>query len=168
MTWIAVVVVVLVISVPIVGAMGWLFISGAVTSTNEQELTVQLSSPSVTQRWISDQPYWDTVLNINMYTPRDEDVLWTQISVAIHHNDGGILLRSTPVSHDIGGVYDDDFDGSVDVEVWFIEITTGDNRLSAGDAIKVTGMTTDFEGGFIQIFRSGRIIGDTMLPTDFP
>ena len=166
--WIIVLVVVLVIAVPFVAAVGWLAISGAVTSTEEQRLTVNLATPSVTHRLISDQHHWDTVLNINKVTPRDEDVLWTDISVAIKSSDGGILLPNTPISPDIGGVYDDGFDGSVDVEVWFIEITTGDNRLSTGDAIKITGMTADFEGGFIQILRSGRIIGDSFLPTDFP
>ncbi len=167
MTWIVVVVVILVISAPFLVAMGWLFISGAVTSTEEQRLTVQLSSPSVTQRTISDQASWDTVLNINMVTPRDEDVLWAEVFVVLHSHDGGILLPSTLVSPDIG-VNDDGSDGAVDVEVWFIEITTGDNRLSAGDAIKITGMTAEFEGGFVQILRSGRIIGDSLLPTDFP
>lgn len=161
-------VVVLVIAVPFVAAIGWLAISGAVTSTEEQRLTVNLATPSVTHRLISDQHHWDTVLNINKATPRDEDVIWAEISIVVHHNDGSILLPSTQVSPDIGGVYDDGSDGSVDVEVWFVEITTGDNRLSAGDAIKITGMTADFEGGFIQILRSGRISGDSFLPTDFP
>ncbi len=161
-------VVVLVIAAPFLVAMGWLFISGAVTSTEEQRLTVQLSSPSVTQRTISDQHFWDTVLNINMVTPRDEDVLWADISVAIKSSTGNILLPSTQLSYDIWEFYDDGSDGSVDVEVWFIDITTGDNRLSAGDAIKITGMTAEFEGGFVQILRSGRIIGDSLLPTDFP
>ncbi len=165
--WIIVLVVVLLIAVPFVAVMGWLAISGAVTSTVEQRLTVQLSSPSVTQRTISDQAYWDTVLNINMVTPRNEDVLWAEVFVVLHSHDGGILLPSTLVSPDIG-VYDDGSDGAVDVEVWFIEITTGDNRLSAGDAIKITGMTVEFEGGFVQILRSGRVIGDTLLPTNFP
>ncbi|NOQ54352.1 MAG: hypothetical protein GQ558_07095 [Thermoplasmata archaeon] len=159
---------VLVIAAPFVAAIGWLAISGAVTSTEEQRLTVNLATPSVNQRMISDQHYWDTVLNINKVTPRDEDVVWADISVAIKSSTGNILLPSTQLSYDIMDFYDDGSDGSVDVEVWFIDITTGDNRLSAGDAIKITGMTADFEGGFIQILRSGRIIGDSLLPTDFP
>jgi hypothetical protein len=163
-----VLIVVLVIIGPFVVAIGWLAISGAVTSTEEQRLTVQLASPSVTQRMISDQPYWDTVLNINKVTPRDEDVLWVETTIAIKSNTGSILLPNMQLSHDNWGVYDDGSDGAVDVEVWFIETTTGDNRLSAGDAIKITGMTTEFEGGLIQILRSGRMIGDILLPTDFP
>jgi len=161
-------VVILVISVPIVVAMSWLFISGAVTSTEDERLTVQLSSPSVSQRMISDQAYWDTVLNINKVTPKDENVRWADVSIAIKTSDGGILLPNTPVSPDNRDFYDNDFDGSVDVEGWFVEITTGDDRLSAGDAIKITGMTIEYEGGFVQVLRSGRIIADSRLPTDFP
>ncbi len=164
---IVVVVVILIISLPVVAAISWLFISGAVTSTVDQQLVVNLASPSVTRRSISDQHYWETVLNINKVTPRDEVVRWADVSVVIHSHDGGILLPSTQVFPDTG-VYDNGFDGSVDVEGWFVEITTGDDRLSAGDAIKITGMTAEFEAGLIQVLRSGRIVADIMLPTDFP
>ena len=158
------IVVILVIFVPVVIAI--FFFSSALVSTDDERLTVNLASPSVSQRMISGEPYWDAVLNINKVTPRDEDVPWLSISVVIKSNNGGLLLSNTPVSLDIEGGYDGTSDGIVFVEVWFVAINP--KRLSAGDAIKITGMTQNFEGGLVQILQKGRIIGDTQLPTDFP
>jgi hypothetical protein len=133
--------------------------------THPSHITVNIASPSVMQRQVDGQAHWDAVLNINKITPRDENVRWTQVGVVVRSAEGSVLDTTSPLHQD-RGVYDDYSGGTVYVEFWFIE-TSGDDRLSAGDAIKITGMTEAYEGATIELVRGGDRIGSIVLPTEF-
>ena len=128
--------------------------------------TVNIASPSVNGRDVGGTFHWDAILNINKITPKDERIGWNQLRIVVKSADGSVLNPHTPLDQDLG-IYDDDLDGSVDVEFWFIE-TTGDGFMSAGDAIKITGMTRAYEGATIELTVQGERVGSIVLPTVFP
>ena len=155
----------------VLAAVLWLMVSGMIQDPEVEKLTIQLSSPSVSQyeRPTGASPavyVWDAVLNINKMTPKDEKVKWTEIRIAIKGSDGSILMPSEAPESDVGATaYSIVLN---DVEFWYVDITTGDVKVSAGDSIKVTGMSVAYEGATLQILKAGKIIGTTTLPTDFP
>lgn len=157
----------------VLAAVLWLMVSGMIQDPEDEKLTIQLSSPSVTQytRGIST---WDAVLNINKMTPKDEKVQWTEIRIAIKDSDGSILNSATAAPTSDTSTYNDPVTGATtDVQFWFVDIA-GDGKMGAGDNIKITGIDdgaalgNDYQGATIQILKAGKIIGDTTLPTDFP
>ncbi len=160
----------------VLAAVLWLMVSGMIQEPDSEKLTVQLSSPSVTQyERPAGTATWDAVLNIQQMTPKDEKVKWTEIRVSIKDADGSILNGASTVSDDGTSTYTTPATGATtDVLFWFVDIQ-GDGKVGAGDAIKITGMdngdgtlgTNDYQGALVQILKGGKIIADATLPTDF-
>ena len=156
----------------VLAAVLWLMVSGMIQDPEDEKLTIQLSSPSVSQ-YDRNGACWDAVLNINKLTPKDEKVKWTEVRIAIKGSGGSILNQATaPLADGSVVPYPDisaPYDPAVDVDFWFVDITAGDVKVGAGDSIKITGMNDAlYEGATIQILKAGKIIGDSTLPTDFP
>ena len=159
----------------VLAAVLWLMVSGMIQDPEDEKLTIQLSSPSVTQYTRTGVDTWDAVLNINKMTPKDEKVKWTEIRIAIKDADGSILNSATnaPLTDDPTSYTDPATGATADVLYWFVDIS-GDGKVGAGDNVKITGMVdgglggNDYQGATIQILKAGKIIGDTTLPTDFP
>lgn len=151
----------------VLAAVLWLMVSGMIQEPDDEKLTLQLSSPSVTR--INERPVgtaivcWDGVLNINKMTPKDEKVQWSEVRISIKDSTGSILMVATTVGDDSAATYDP----TPVVEFWFVDIQ-GDAKVGAGDSIKITGMIATYEGADVQITKAGKIIADTTLPTDFP
>lgn len=40
--------------------------------------------------------------------------------------------------------------------------------MDAGDSIKITGMTTAYEGATVELTKAGNLIASATLPTNFP
>ena len=150
----------------VLAAVLWLMVSGMIQDPEDEKLTVQLSSPAVTQYTRGTTVCWDGVLNIQKLTPKDEKVQWTEVKVAIKNSDGSILNSASDVTSDTS-TYNVDPVAPGDVEFWYVDIS-GDAKVGAGDSIKITGMDNTYEGALIQIMKAGKIIGDTTLRTDFP
>lgn len=131
-------------------------------SPDEEKLTVNLSSPVIVQRSTGDDLCWDLVVNINKITPKDEKVPWTELRVVMKSAAGSILNTATGVQRD-AGVYAD----PPASEFWYVDVE-GDGRMSAGDAIKVTGLDLGYEAAHLQLLKAGSLIGDVSLPTEFP
>jgi hypothetical protein len=162
-----VIIVVLVLVVPAILAIAWMMIAGMVVDEDPGMTTITIASPMVDSRTIGEETYWDVTLNINKITPRDENVPWEDVRVIVKSAAGSVLLTATRPSWDDPAEYDDGSDGSVDVEVWYVCVDSGPN-MRPGDALKVTGMTLEYEGAYIEISRGGERIGAMTLPTNFP
>jgi hypothetical protein len=164
---IVVIVVALVILVPAILAVAWMMLAGIPVDVDTDKTTVIIASPSVESRTIGEEVHWDVTLNIVKITPRDEAIAWGDVRIIVKSSAGSVLLPATRPSWDDPAEYDDGSDGTVDVEAWYVCTDSGPN-MRAGDAIKLTGMTLDYEGGNIEITQRGERIGSMFLPTDFP
>ena len=78
---------------------------------------------------------------------------------------GGSVLNSESVATLDTGSYDRSTDPQP-IEFWYVE-TGSDVKMSAGDAIKITGMSPSYEGATVIFKKSGEQIGSITLPTDF-
>lgn len=131
-----------------------------------ERITVTLAVPEVQRQMRDGEMVWDAILNIQKITPVDKKVLWTEARVLIKSESGSILLQATALSADNSSAYDDT--APITVQVWYVETTRGDTKMSAGDAIKLTGMSDWYEGATIEIRKGGDIIGHATMPTNFP
>jgi hypothetical protein len=165
---IIVIVVVALILIPVVIAVAWFVFAGLFTTTEEQRTTVNMASPEVFHRSIAGDSYWDVTIAVNRVTPRDSDVPWTDLRIVVKATDGHVLNLETRPQINDPSRYDDGSDGSVDVEFWYVEITQGDTDLSTADTIRMTGLSSDYEGALVQLNLSDELIGSIVLPTNFP
>jgi flagellin-like protein len=156
----------------VLAAVLWLMVSGMISTSDEDKITVNLASPSVQKydRGVTVVNYvWDATLNINKMTPKDEKVLWSEVKIIIKSAAGSILNQAASPGDDATATYDtDDVPANIAVEFWYVETTSGDTRMSAGDAIKVTGMTAAYEGASLELTKAGERIGSATMPTNFP
>jgi hypothetical protein len=135
--------------------------------TGYEHTKVNIAFPDVNSRDVGGSVHWDATLNINKVTPKDERIRWNQLRVVVKGADGSVLNPHSSMDQD-WGIYDDGSDGSVDVEFWFVETTTGDTFLSAGDAVRLTGLTEAYEGAHVELHVAGERVASITLPTDFP
>jgi hypothetical protein len=143
-----------------------IILAGAVIDEEPQRTTVNLASPSVQRIDELGATYWVATLNVNKIRPKESNVLWNEVRVIVKASDGSVLNTMTSLDPDDPESY---FLGTGEPEVnfWFVE-TSGDERMNAGDAIKVTGMGLEYEGAFVDLFHNGERIGSIVLPTNFP
>ncbi len=168
----------------VLAAVLWLMVSGMITDTDEQKTTVNIASPNVSTYTTEIDPdgtpdngdeYWiyDAVLNVNKITPKDDKVLWSDVRILIKGSDGSVLQAESSLTADNPATYDRAAAGGIDIEFWYVETSTGDTKMSAGDAIKITGMTDgsltldDYQGATVILKKAGEQIGSITLPTDF-
>ena len=157
----------------VLAAVLWLMVSGMITDTDEQKTTVNVASPqiqSATNDGVNDiagdgddATIYDAVLNINKITPKDDKVNWLDVRIIVKSSAGSVFQSETIPLADAA------YDRSTDpqpVEFWFIE-TGGDAKMSAGDAIKITGMPDTWEGATVILKKSGEQLSSITLPTDF-
>ncbi|MCK4970726.1 MAG: hypothetical protein KAS77_09370, partial [Thermoplasmata archaeon] len=130
-------------------------------------ITIQLSSPMVARYIINGSNDWHAVLNINKITPKTADVYWTDIQIRILNATGEVLVPLSTVLPDLGEYDENETDG-FDIGLWYVEVTTGDDKSGAGDAFKMTGLTVAYEQAKVEIYHKGTLISYTTLPTNFP
>ena len=163
--WVVVLVVVLIIAFSGVMTVIWLATSGPADDIAVEMTTVNLANPQVETRTVGEEVYYDATMNINKITPRGENVAWEDVRVIVISSDGSVLLTATQPSWHDPAEYDDGSDGSVDVQVWYVCSDAGPN-MREGDALKLTGMTLDYEGALIEVTLWGERIASVVLPTD--
>ncbi len=130
-------------------------------------ITIQLSSPSVQLYIINGSNDWHALLNINKITPKTAVPLWTDIEIRILNRTGAVLVPLSSVLPD-PRVYDKNETDGFDIGLWYIEITQDGVTTGAGDTFKLTGLTEAYRAGRVQIYYKGTLIGDAVLPTEFP
>ena len=131
-----------------------------------ERLVIGMTSPTVEQRSIDGQVRWDTILNINWMSPNDARPSWIDVRVVIRSSDG-IILESQRAPQEDLGLYDDAVDGAIDVEFWFIDRGSRDSFVAVGDAIRITGMTEEYQEATVEIVYAGERIGSIGLPWNF-
>ncbi len=129
-------------------------------------IVIYISSPIVNYYEFTDYAEYRIILNINKITPKELRVHWTNITVEVEDSTGAILIAKSPLIADTG-VYDDEPLDGIDIGLWYIDVSSDDN-MGAGDSFKLTGFTTDAEGGKVNIYLDGVLIWSARLPTDFP
>jgi flagellin-like protein len=146
----------------VLAAVLWLMVSGMISTEESDKTTVTLANPSVKSETRT-TACWDVTLNIQKITPKDVKVKWTELRIIVKGEDGSVLNQATTPAVD-AGVYVD----PAAVEFWFVEVTAGDDKLDAGDGIKITGMDVTYEGAYIEMTKGGERIASATLPTNFP
>lgn len=155
-----VLIVVLVIAIPAIFAVMWLGISGMLVDTDDERTTLNLASPKMAPRTIGEEVHWDAELDVNKITPRGTVIAYEDVGIAIKAADGSILLSSTRPLPDSPGDYDNRSSGSVKVQVWYQSvIDTG--FMTETDTIKLTGLTSEYEGALVQV-----LLGISNSPPD--
>ena len=163
----------------VLAAVLWLMVSGMIGGADDERITVNLQTPDVqaaeAARYGALSTVYDATLNINKITAKDEKVMWSEVRIIIKGSTGSVLQAASPLVLD-AGAYDTDLiitgaegANAVLVQFWYVE-TTGDTKMGAGDAIKVTGMPTtpaNWEGATIELTKAGERIAEATLPTDF-
>ncbi len=153
----------------VLAAVLWLMVSGMISTSDEERITVNLQSPDVqaaeAARYAAQGTVvYDATLNINKITPKEEKVLWTEVRIIVKGASGSVLQSAAPLALDGSAAYS--AANPVVVEYWYVE-TTGDTKMGAGDGIKVTGMPDTWEGATIELTKAGERIAEANLPTDF-
>jgi len=128
---------------------------------------VQLSSPSVQLYIINGSNDWHAVLNINKIHPKTAVAPWTDIQIRILNRTGAVLVPLSSVLPD-HSVYDKNETDGFDIGLWYVEIMQDGVTIGPGDAFKITGLSEAYKQGLVEIYWNGTLIGDTVLPTDFP
>lgn len=164
---IVVVVIVIVAAIVVFSAFMWLFIADVTQDIDDEPTTLNLASPSVTQRTIDEENRWDSTTTVNKVTPQDASVSWETVRVVLKASDGSLLMGVTPLEPDNPLKYDNGSDGKVSVEMWYFDVN-GDGLLEPGDRIKFTALTDDYEGAIVEVTAEGERIGSLVLPTNFP
>jgi hypothetical protein len=164
-----IILVVVVVAVVAVGATLLFLAVDEITEPAVEKVTVNLASPQVSQRDIEGTVYWDATLNVNKIHPKDSTVDWEDVRIVIKSATGSVLLLLTEPIADNPSMYDDDADGSVDVQVWYNESGgVADGKMGAGENVKLTGLTDEYEGATIEWTRNRIQIASITLPTNFP
>ena len=158
----------------VLAAVLWLMVSGMITDTDEQKTVVNIASPNVSSfeqaAAVPPAPavyVYDAVLNINKITPKDDKVNWVDVRLIVKSDSGSVLQSEVSLLADVGtGAYDR-ATPTASMEYWYVETSTGDTKMSAGDAIKITSMPDTWEGATVILKKSGEQLASITLPTDF-
>lgn len=122
--------------------------------------TVNFASPSLSAAERDSVPVYDAILNINKITPKDATVLWSGLTLSIVDSLGTDLVNGSQLTSDTGEYHNY-------VEVWYVETMSGDTKMSAGDALKITGMSKDYEEATVSLFYDDKLVGRVTLASDF-
>jgi flagellin-like protein len=144
----------------------WLIVTSMVSDPDEEKVVVKLNTPKVQQVTRNGTVVWDATLDILTLTLKDEKVYWHDVLVFVKSDNGSILHPASNMSDDSLGTYDEI--APIDCEFWFVEITSGDTKMSAGDSIKITGMDREYEGATVQLMLANELIGSIDVMAVFP
>ena len=155
----------------VLAAVLWLMVSGMISTEESDKTTVTLANPSVRSMEAGvdrTTACWDVTLNVQKITPKDVKVKWSEVRMVVKGDDGSLLNAATAPGADTGAYTGDDLVSAVVVEFWYVEVTTGDTKLDAGDGFKITGMDSTYEGADVEFTKGGERIASATLPTNFP
>ena len=117
---------------------------------------------------------WTSELLVDIVGPDSTRLLWNTLHLSIHDPEGNVLVEPSPLLEDPGNNgYDDDLDGTVDVEFWFAEKEVDDwprspFTMDEEDGLKITGLNMDFEGDIIVLYKGEDPIWSSAPLLPFP
>jgi FlaG/FlaF family flagellin (archaellin) len=154
--------IILMVAITIVlAAILWLMVSEMTAVDQDVNTTINLAYPQVSQK-LDNTTRWNVRIDINKITPDDVRVLWTEVKVIVKDYSGSVLDPATDVASDTGGPY------SNSTSFWYVETTTGDIDVGAGDGILITGIDSSYEAATVELVKAGERIASMTLPTNFP
>jgi len=142
-----------------------LIVSGIANVPDEQKVTAKLSTPRVQQYDRNGTTVFDATCDILTLTLDNEIVTWSVVKVFMKSINGSVMHTVTDLMDDGNSTYDDE--APIDVEFWYVDVTTADPKMSPGDSIKITGMDISYEGATLELLFENDIIGRITLPTNF-
>ncbi len=145
----------------VLAAILWIMVSGMTEVDQDIKTTMNLAYPKVSQK-SDNATRWNVRIDINKITPDDVKVLWTEVKVIVKDYSGSVLDPATDVVADTGGPY------ANTTAFYYVETTTGDDEVSAGDGILITGVDSSYEGATFELVKAGERIASIDLPTNFP
>ncbi len=131
------------------------------------KITVQVSSASMTRDEKNQMQTWQATINVNKITPRDGKIRYSMIRVTIKSSEGTPMVElAAPLPENpTGNSQNDGF-----VQIWFSD-NNHNGRIDPGGLLRISGITTDHEGAFVQIIDQtegyGRVVADLRLPSEF-
>ena len=157
-------------AVILIAALMFIYIDTAPWSEVEpdaEKTTINLANPVVRNRTIADEKHWDAVISIDKISPKNEQVLWDETRLVVKSSNGTTLHAKAAMDLDDPLAYDDGSDGKVSAQFWYVETATGDVYLDAGNSIRLTGLSEEYEGAHVSLVCRGETIGYVVLPSDF-
>ena len=136
----------------------------------DEFLYILLEDPELQEQTINNTTRWSYTFVVKeiQYPPEEKVVRWAEVKVRVKSRTGSILCEATNISENDPSSYDDDEDGKVNVEFWFIDSTQDRIYMNEGDTIRITGMLKIFEGCTVEIIWSdGGRIGQIIFPDVF-
>jgi hypothetical protein len=151
-------------------AVGSLMLPHNLNGTDYGNTTINFGTPIVDPVQINSTIVWYVTLNIFKISPKNVKVFWEDVRIEIVQSTGSVLIHPRPLKEDIWMFPDYDMDDSdgIDVETWYIETTAGDNKMSAGDVFKLTGLTIFYEEATVNFYLKGHLAGSSRLASNFP
>ena len=154
--------------VSLVGFMVYVSQSGcSCVDADEERFTVQMRFADISYRDIEGEQYRDVTIDLLKFTPKDEKFHSSELRAVIKSMDRTVVNSATPLEPHEPLMYDDGSDGRVDVQFWHID-TDGNSWFSAGDVIKITGMTSEYDEAYFMLFKAGENVGSITLPPIYP
>lgn len=144
--------------VVILAAIAYIIFAGMLTDTEEEPVLVNLSPPVVRSRGT----VWDASIEVERIVPHHTSLHWVSIGIVVSSVNGSALNITTTPQDDVGSTYHDY------VEFWYVDIEPGDGKIDAGDSIKITGLSREYEGATVRLVCANEIMGTVTLPADFP
>jgi len=128
--------------------------------TKEEFIVIILDTPDIYKRNGDAGETWDVTLTVIDITPDSAMARWIEVHVSVKGADGSALITSTIPSQD-SGIY------GTEPEMWFQEISGAEDRVTVGDAFRITSMDRSYEGATVQVTRQGEILATATLPGTF-
>ncbi len=134
----------------------------------DKPMFYEFDKPDDEKRIIDGDDYWDVTFEVTDYEKLDPTV-WSEMEIVVTSKSGNELFRTRTLKENDPSQYDDETNGTVDVEVWYIN---GDTPLGGGmdtgDILVFTGLTKEFQGATLRIYHVTQQNGDRIADEKFP
>ena len=127
-----------------------------------------VATPEITNRTIDDEVRWDATVEITNVLPPDEYHHWSRIHLQVTNRDGIVLNMRLDLNEYDESKLDDNEDGTIMVQAWYIDKSYPPKGVSRNDKIVITGMSRAYERAYVRIVIEDNHGGsDFMLPDEF-
>lgn len=155
--------------VVVLASVTYITVSGMLMFEDEEKVSMTMRFPDLEghSRGTTPTYVWDVELDITKVIPDDYKLIWNDVFINIKSADGSLLQPNWALAPDNPAMYDNNDADGIAIEFWYVETSASDMIVGGGDAVKVTGMDTSYEGATIQMTKAGELIASVTLPTNF-
>jgi FlaG/FlaF family flagellin (archaellin) len=155
--------------VVLLAAIVYLMVSSMVNVPDDERVSMVVSNPRVESkdRGATPTQVWDVVLPVDAVHPTSRAIEWDDVTIIVKSTNGSVLTPKSPLTPDNPAMYDNNDADGIDVEFWYVETTAGDNNVTGGDSVKITGLDPTYEGATIHLSKANELVAKIELPTNF-